>query len=509
MSIPDNNDSGGAQPPNSFEWIERGGSSADSGAATDLHAHLSNSNTIIFDSFSSEVEVRKRNLVVNNISKINDPRRRFASEFNVRVTGKVTTILSASAVAEYRVVDDRRSGAQNMAKPIATFSSVISAASPVMARVVAMTTEPLAPVVSAESDNELIASLAAASVEQTMTIDDEVMTSLAALSAVATEKSNAVESTTPTTTTRTDQLRKRCHGLLQQREGATTHQRQNMVMDPHNVRIEPMHVNQQYPVAYSAIFPHNTSMTSTTPHLSEPGSFFVSVPRPREVHETLLQTTQVRRKRDSGELYHQSAGGIATTTVPATIFQRNSVFMDANGYALNGSGGGLAAPNLVRNLSYSFFDQTIITDSASSVSASIGDTAGSGNSSTTLDSANSAATPTHQSTLSSFHENLTPSPSGDRNSSVNTSSGSAMSSAFTPLSGYYRRLLPPIATPFVEDSAEYHPFQQPRVSSSEINFTSVLCSMPGDTLNFADIMFHRSSEEIVALCALAELGAKK
>ena len=213
MSIPDNNDSGGAQPPNSFEWIERGGSSADSGAATDLHAHFSNSNTIIFDSFSSEVEVRKRNLVVNNISKINDPRRRFASEFNVRVAGKVTTILSASAVAEYRVVDDRRSGAQNMAKPIATFSSVISAASPVMARVVA-TTEPLAPVVSAESDNELIASLAAASVEQTMTIDDEVMTSLAALSAVATEKSNAVESTTPTTTTRTDQLRKRCHGVM-------------------------------------------------------------------------------------------------------------------------------------------------------------------------------------------------------------------------------------------------------------------------------------------------------
>ena len=237
MSIPDNNDSGGAQPPNSFEWIERGGNSADSGAATDLHAHFSNSNTIIFDSFSSEVEVRKRNLVVNNISKINDPRRRFASEFNVRVAGKVTTILSASAVAEYRVVDDRRSGAQNMAKPIATFSSVISAASPVMARVVATTTEPLAPVVSAESDNELIASLAAASVEQTMTIDDEVMTSLAALSAVATEKSNAMESTTPTTT-RTDQLRKRCHGLLQQREGATTHQRQNMVMDPCDSYVE-------------------------------------------------------------------------------------------------------------------------------------------------------------------------------------------------------------------------------------------------------------------------------
>jgi hypothetical protein len=61
--------------------------------------------TIVFDSFSDEQDVQRRNLAAINISKIGDAARRFETDFTVNASGKVTAVLGANTVAKYRVVD--------------------------------------------------------------------------------------------------------------------------------------------------------------------------------------------------------------------------------------------------------------------------------------------------------------------------------------------------------------------------------------------------------------------
>jgi hypothetical protein len=63
-------------------------------------------NTIIFDSFTPEEEVRRRNINNNNISKLNNMQKRFQTGFCVGIqASSVTAVLCASTVSHYRVVD--------------------------------------------------------------------------------------------------------------------------------------------------------------------------------------------------------------------------------------------------------------------------------------------------------------------------------------------------------------------------------------------------------------------
>lgn len=78
----------------------------DDGNGLDLT--VSSGNTIIFDSFTPEAEVCKRNTGNNNISKLNNMSMRFSSEFFVRVRAvSVTAVLCAKTVQDYKVVDKK------------------------------------------------------------------------------------------------------------------------------------------------------------------------------------------------------------------------------------------------------------------------------------------------------------------------------------------------------------------------------------------------------------------
>ncbi len=67
--------------------------------------------TVVFDSYSAEHEVHRRNLKRNNVSKLNHMPSRFSTDFNVCIhTDSVAAILCAETVSDYRVVDKKRSG---------------------------------------------------------------------------------------------------------------------------------------------------------------------------------------------------------------------------------------------------------------------------------------------------------------------------------------------------------------------------------------------------------------
>ena len=54
----------------------------------------------------------------------------------------------------------------------------------------------------------------------------------------------------------------------------------------------------------------------------------------------------------------------------------------------------------------------------------------------------------------------------------------------------------------------YHP--QPRISSSDLIFTSMVCPVPiAGLINLSDVKLRRSSEEMLALSVLQDLGCKK
>ena len=80
--------------------------SVDQGHDTQLS--VTNGGTVIFDSYSPEHEVRRRNLKTNNVSKLNHMPNRFPTDFNVRVRAdSVAAILCAETVSDYKVVDKK------------------------------------------------------------------------------------------------------------------------------------------------------------------------------------------------------------------------------------------------------------------------------------------------------------------------------------------------------------------------------------------------------------------
>lgn len=113
MSLPDKLHNQDEEAPSSpqqarFQWRDNeDGAPAAPASSSVVHAHLPSGSTIVFDSFSAEHEVERRNLAAINVSKIKDPSRRFAADFTVRISGRLTAVLSASTVADYRVVDLR------------------------------------------------------------------------------------------------------------------------------------------------------------------------------------------------------------------------------------------------------------------------------------------------------------------------------------------------------------------------------------------------------------------
>ena len=90
-----------------------------------------NGTTVIFDSFSSEEEVRNRNEKNNSISGLSDPRNHFDVEVDLRISTKTAAVLSPSTVSSYRVVDrttdaevpGRRIRSNNNKRPFSSISS--------------------------------------------------------------------------------------------------------------------------------------------------------------------------------------------------------------------------------------------------------------------------------------------------------------------------------------------------------------------------------------------------
>jgi hypothetical protein len=76
----------------------------------DLGVAITNGNTVIFDSYTPEHEVRRRNINRNNISKLNHMQSRFSTKFDVHIQAEsVTAVLCAETVSDYKVVDKRSS----------------------------------------------------------------------------------------------------------------------------------------------------------------------------------------------------------------------------------------------------------------------------------------------------------------------------------------------------------------------------------------------------------------
>ena len=63
--------------------------------------------TLIFDSFSPESDVERRNVMLNTISRVNDARRHFQTEISLNISTKVVAVLNASTVHRYRQVERR------------------------------------------------------------------------------------------------------------------------------------------------------------------------------------------------------------------------------------------------------------------------------------------------------------------------------------------------------------------------------------------------------------------
>ncbi len=73
-----------------------------------MNLSVTQGNTVIFDSYTPEHEVRRRNLKTNNVSKLNQMQNRFANEFNVKISSvSITAVLCPRTVANYRVVDKK------------------------------------------------------------------------------------------------------------------------------------------------------------------------------------------------------------------------------------------------------------------------------------------------------------------------------------------------------------------------------------------------------------------
>ena len=459
MSIPPKPD--GDQEHQGLLWDD----SCDASATTGIHVRTRGCSTVIFDSFSSERDVWLRDTAKNRIGKLNDPERRFATDFSVRVSGEVTAILSARTVGNYRTTEKRGGGGggqgcEVQANPLfldsppplpQTFSSVImnniTPPPPVAARAVVVDVPSAASssassinvsphaVQLSPSDNELIASLAAATAAPaspapqlpppppSMTWADALSTVVQQLATNSHSESCATNTTTTTTTNtptsttttpstqdRIDQLRKRCHNLLHQRNAVETHQKKQRVVSQRN------HVQFQ-----TVVFPVAAGEDDQAGGGTKKSDFFFSsVPRPKEVHQTLLDTAMQRRDKadqDSTPPIHTTAPTAPPAPEPTQPFggSDSSAFTSITGRR---------------------------SDSSSSFKASL--------------------------------------------------------------------LLPPMMPADDAFLAQEDHHQRHRLSSSDLIFTSMVCPVPlNGLLNLQDINFRHSSEEILAVSVLHDLRTKK
>lgn len=446
MSIP-------AKPEGEHEYHDLIWDDTRTNATTDIHVCSKGCSTIVFDSFSDEQDVRQRDTAKNRIGKLNAPERRFSTDFSVRVSGEVSAILSATTVSNYRLTERKVKGGQadgglanalflDSPPPPQTFSSVIMHnlinASPTAApaRVVmdipssssscpsSSNNTPPHAVLLSPADTELIASLAAATAPSSAPRSPPPpnLSWSTALSAVAHRLASTATAATVSATQeeeRTDQLRKRCHNLLHQRNAMETQHKQRIVNQRNRLHFQ--NVAAPKPVEESG--------------LAKGSFFFSSVPRPKEVHQTLIDAA-VRRGMKEGQ----------------------------NGGAL--SWGGRGEPPIFNTLSQEL--------------------------------------PASLSAPETFASQL----SGDTHSSAFTSiiTGRRSDSSLKASS----LLLPPMMPVLLDDAFAPEDHHRPRLSSSDLVFTSMVCPVPlNGLLNLQDIHFRHSSEEILAVSVLQDLRTKK
>ena len=522
MALPDQMNTDDAE----LSWKDR--ASAQSSA---IDIVSKQSNTIVFDSFSDQRDVHRRDTKANNISKINDRARRFPTDFSIRVSGEVTAILSARSVADYRVVDARKykATAPSVAPPppppppqMMSFSSVIQSSStgaipavivqrpspPPNHHSVSPTTTPASP--QAEEDIELIASLASVATstpvrERPSPATANQSSMLSALSSVADKLCTATGIlNTSTSDERTDQLRKRCRGMLQQRRTITPFNSPSSSSSPRPspqlnsmTAITPVNSNPFLP----RILPHGMMTTNRAPVVtpsataaadqrtpsSSSSFFFAPIPRPAEVEQTLLISAQAAQ-----------AGGRKRE-------REGDAIVDADGHPLqSGSGSGAVDGRDGSRVIAAASGQTTSTPSFSS--SFIGSADGTGS----LEGGCNTASSTHASDTRGARSNHKPprlpcAPSGTM-----------------PADAPVNSALPPIATYLFADDPlssaadqhNYHPFYRPqhqqRISSTDLTFTSVVCPVPvAGLINLSDVQLRRSSEEIIALSVLQEWGVRK
>jgi hypothetical protein len=178
------------------------------GSSKSIKANFIHGTTVVFDSFSSEEDVEARNHEVINVSKVKNPANRFSTDFVVDVSGSVAAILNASTVAKYRIVDIKRHG-RRKADTATTSPSAIPSFSSILTSTPAKFKVP-------PSDEDLVSSLVEAARDTPST---------------ASPPSSADSPDTQTT----NQLRKRCKTMLQQRfAGGGGGQRKEMTVSNDN-----------------------------------------------------------------------------------------------------------------------------------------------------------------------------------------------------------------------------------------------------------------------------------
>ena len=572
MTLPDRGVTtlGPATDPCEATWTNEGGGGV-KGIRTLTEQH---STTIVFDSFSDEQDVLRRDQQRNNISKINNPQRRFTTDFSVRVSGVVTAILSPNSVADYRVVDTKRAAmvSSRQAEPAQSFSSVIAGGGgggglhlhipppPSVMISSQSTTSAHSPMSAASpSDSELIASLVEAVPQSASPLYPPPPPAATTRTSFLTELSMVANRLYPTSTAspsplsseRTNLLRKRCQGTMLQQRGAQQHaasiivqrqqqQQQEQTAAPmvnsdhhHHRDCEPETPDAVIVVTPSFCTPTAADSTAALPSYASASassssafqSFFAPVPRPADVHRTLLQTAQAasarKRERDADAQHGGEAAGAAK-------YCRGSGGMDPDGDALHRSGsigsaagGGRGERCTGEQGAFSRGVAAFCSDSASFTASSF-----------------SAAAPVHV-VNSSFNPTGRALPARVRRGEEEGSGpfgATASFSSFTAAShaaaittaevpSFRSHFLPPIATTLLSSSssmlAPADDFfsamditthntlsrHHQRVSSSDLTFTSLACPVPvAGLLNLSDIQFRHSSEEIIALSVLQELG---
>jgi hypothetical protein len=228
--------------------------------------------TIVFDSFSDEQDVQRRNLAAINISKISDAARRFETDFTVNASGKVTAVLGANTVAKYRVVDIKGGARIPTPAPMPSFSSVISMAA---------------------SDRELVSSLAACA--------------------------NA----DPTT----DNLRKRCRSMLKQRYVNRPETTPNdMVNQKNNYALNMTTPMNDTTGMTTPFYPATATMPTR--------AFFAPVIRPIAVQQALSQIKLERGGMDhDGQLVDGGSGAAEAKYIPvaSTSARPRRLTFESNG----------------------------------------------------------------------------------------------------------------------------------------------------------------------------------